>query len=115
MGRIADIVACCHRRRNESERPWKRTELHRFPHCILEVKLSLSEGQTAPEWVTSLIEGRDRLGFEVHKFSKFIQGTAVLYPRCVQVCSPPAPAVYLPAPVAAARPSLLPCARPVTN
>jgi hypothetical protein len=80
-------VLCGHRRRNELAHPWKRTEVHRFPHCVLEVKLSLPEGQTAPEWVTDLIDGDERLGFEIHKFSKFIQGTAVLYPRCVQVCT----------------------------
>jgi VTC domain len=56
-----------------------------FPHAVLEVKLSLAQGQSAQEWVTELTDGRARLGFEVHKFSKFIHGTAVLYPQCVQV------------------------------
>lgn len=31
--------------------PTHRTELTRFPHAVLEVKLSLPEGQTAPSWV----------------------------------------------------------------
>ena len=36
--------------------PIGRTDITRFPHAVLEVKLSLPEGQTAPEWVTDLIE-----------------------------------------------------------
>lgn len=28
----------------------------RFPHGVLEVKLSLPEGQTAPEWVQDLLD-----------------------------------------------------------
>jgi SPX domain protein involved in polyphosphate accumulation len=49
---------------------------------VLEVKLSLPEGEQAPEWVSDLIES----GFltEVHKFSKFIHGTATLLPDMVQ-------------------------------
>lgn len=31
--------------------PVHRTEITRFPHAVLEVKLSLQEGQTAPAWV----------------------------------------------------------------
>ena len=37
-------------------KPVPRTEITRFPHAVLEVKLSLPEGQSAPEWVTDLIE-----------------------------------------------------------
>lgn len=33
-----------------------RTDITRFPHAVLEVKLSLPEGQSAPDWVTDLIE-----------------------------------------------------------
>ena len=33
-----------------------RTEVTRFPHGVLEVKLSLPEGQKAPEWVSDLLE-----------------------------------------------------------
>ena len=36
--------------------PVPRSEYTRFPHAVLEVKLSLPEGQSAPQWVTSLIE-----------------------------------------------------------
>lgn len=31
--------------------PISRTEIYRFPHAVLEVKLSLPEGQQAPAWV----------------------------------------------------------------
>ncbi|KAK9918747.1 hypothetical protein WJX75_006519 [Coccomyxa subellipsoidea] len=62
--------------------PVPRTEVTRFPHGVLEVKLSLPEGQTAPEWVQDLLDS----GYltEVHKFSKFIHGTATLLPELVQ-------------------------------
>ena len=33
-----------------------RSEVTRFPHAVLEVKLSLAEGQEAPEWVRDLID-----------------------------------------------------------
>lgn len=36
--------------------PISRTDITRFPHAVLEVKLSLPEGQTSPEWVTDLTE-----------------------------------------------------------
>ena len=35
-----------------------RHELTRFPHAVLEVKLSLPEGQKPPEWVQSLLTSR---------------------------------------------------------
>lgn len=62
--------------------PVGRTEITRFPHAVLEVKLSLSEGETAPAWVTELIESG--MLTEVHKFSKFIHGTCTLFPDMVQ-------------------------------
>ena len=40
----------------DPNQPIPRTDITRFPHAVLEVKLSLPEGQTAPEWVTDLIE-----------------------------------------------------------
>lgn len=52
--------------------PVPRTEITRFPHAVLEVKLSLPEGQAAPEWVTELIESGYLV--EVNKFSKFCHG-----------------------------------------
>ena len=36
--------------------PVPRSEYTRFPHAVLEVKLSLPEGQQPPQWVSSLIE-----------------------------------------------------------
>lgn len=62
--------------------PLPRTEVTRFPHAVLEVKLSLPEGQTTPAWVQDLLEP-DTIP-EVHKFSKFIHGTATLLPDMVQ-------------------------------
>lgn len=58
-----------------------------FPHAVLEVKLSLPEGEEEPTWVTDLVGRNTDLCAEVHKFSKFIQGTATLFPRDVQVCT----------------------------
>ncbi|KAG2429574.1 hypothetical protein HXX76_010809 [Chlamydomonas incerta] len=59
-----------------------RTEITRFPHAVLEVKLSLQEGQTSPAWVQELLDS----GYltEVHKFSKFIHGSATLFPGDVR-------------------------------
>jgi SPX domain protein involved in polyphosphate accumulation len=66
----------------DPELPIGRTEITRFPHAVLEVKLSLKEGQTSPEWVQELLDS----GYltEVHKFSKFIHGTATLFPEMVR-------------------------------
>ena len=36
--------------------PVYRTEITRFPHAVLEVKLSLQEGQQAPAWVQEMID-----------------------------------------------------------
>lgn len=35
----------------DPELPVTRTEITRFPHAVLEVKLSLKEGEAAPLWV----------------------------------------------------------------
>lgn len=56
-------------------------EITRFPHAVLEIKLCLPEGQAQPSWVTELIESG--LLLQVHKFSKFIHGCAVLMPEDV--------------------------------
>jgi hypothetical protein len=63
-----------------------RTDITRFPHAVLEVKLSLLEGTEAPAWVRELVDNPNRCT-EVHKFSKFIHGTCTLFPGLVQVCS----------------------------
>lgn len=62
--------------------PTQRTEITRFPHAVLEVKLSLPEGQVAPPWVQELLDSGYLV--EVHKFSKFIHGTATLFPDMVR-------------------------------
>eukprot|EP00983_Pelagomonas_calceolata_P068674 1150028-Pelagomonas_calceolata.AAC.4 len=50
--RFSHAMLCCllHRYRDPSL-PIHRTEITRFPHAVLEVKLSLPEGQSAPSWV----------------------------------------------------------------
>eukprot|EP00878_Enallax_costatus_P037167 GHUV01041967.1.p1 GENE.GHUV01041967.1~~GHUV01041967.1.p1 ORF type:complete len:392 (+),score=107.62 GHUV01041967.1:183-1358(+) len=62
--------------------PINRNEITRFPHAVLEIKLSLGQGQESPAWVQELLES----GYltEVHKFSKFIHGTCTLFPELVQ-------------------------------
>ena len=54
-------------------------EINRFPHAVLEVKLEVQDEDATPEWVTNLLNSG--LVHEVHKFSKFIHGTAVLLPE----------------------------------
>ncbi|PSC71737.1 VTC domain-containing [Micractinium conductrix] len=62
--------------------PVHRTEITRFPHACLEIKLALGEGDAPPDWVAELVDSG--LLTEVHKFSKFIHGTATLFPDMVQ-------------------------------
>jgi len=62
--------------------PIHRTEITRFPHAVLEIKLALPDGQAPPEWVQNMMSSG--LITEVHKMSKFIHGTAVLFPDLVQ-------------------------------
>ena len=50
----------------------------RFPYAVLEVKLQTQAGQEPPEWVRQLISSH--LVEAVPKFSKFIHGTACLFP-----------------------------------
>lgn len=50
----------------------------RFPYAILEVKLQTQLGQEPPEWVRQLTSSH--LVEAVPKFSKFIHGTASLFP-----------------------------------
>lgn len=53
-------------------------DIVRFPYAVLEVKLQTQMGQEPPEWVRQLISSH--LVEAVPKFSKFIHGTAVLFP-----------------------------------
>ena len=58
-------------------------EITRFPHAVLEIKLELKgDNMTPPQWVTDL--QNSGMLYEVHKFSKFIHGCAVLLPEDVQ-------------------------------
>lgn len=57
-------------------------EITRFPHGVLEIKLQLEDESKTPSWVTDLINSGKLL--EVHKFSKFIHGCAVLMPDDVR-------------------------------
>ena len=50
------FILCESRWYRDPNQPIPRTDITRFPHAVLEVKLSLPEGQTAPEWVTDLTE-----------------------------------------------------------
>jgi uncharacterized membrane protein YidH (DUF202 family) len=59
------------------------SEITRFPHAVLEIKLELKgDSLTPPKWVTDL--QNSGLLYEVHKFSKFIHGCAVLIPEDVR-------------------------------
>ncbi|KAI1812991.1 SPX-domain-containing protein [Poronia punctata] len=53
-------------------------DIVRFPYAVLEVKLQTQHGQEPPEWVRQLISSH--LVEAVPKFSKFIHGTASLFP-----------------------------------
>eukprot|EP00547_Thalassionema_nitzschioides_P001872 CAMPEP_0194199804 /NCGR_PEP_ID=MMETSP0156-20130528/679_1 /TAXON_ID=33649 /ORGANISM="Thalassionema nitzschioides, Strain L26-B" /LENGTH=599 /DNA_ID=CAMNT_0038924743 /DNA_START=87 /DNA_END=1883 /DNA_ORIENTATION=- len=58
-------------------------EITRFPHAVLEVKLELKgNNMTPPKWVTDL--QNSGMLYEVHKFSKFIHGCAVMLPEDVR-------------------------------
>ncbi|ETS87280.1 hypothetical protein PFICI_01108 [Pestalotiopsis fici W106-1] len=54
------------------------SDIERFPYAVLEVKLQTQHGQEPPEWVRQLIGSH--LVEAVPKFSKFIHGTATLFP-----------------------------------
>jgi VTC domain/Domain of unknown function (DUF202) len=61
----------------------KPTEITRFPHAVLEIKLELSGGNmTPPKWVTDL--QNSGLIYECHKYSKYCHGCAVLLPEDVR-------------------------------
>lgn len=58
-------------------------DVERFPYAILEVKLQTQMGQEPPEWVRQLISSH--LVEAVPKFSKFIHGTACLFPERINL------------------------------
>ncbi|KAK2750630.1 vacuolar transporter chaperone [Myotisia sp. PD_48] len=53
-------------------------DVERFPYAVLEVKLQTQAGQEPPQWINELITSH--LVEAVPKFSKFIHGTATLFP-----------------------------------
>lgn len=53
-------------------------DVERFPYAVLEVKLQTQVGQEPPEWIRELIGSH--LVEAVPKFSKFIHGTATMFP-----------------------------------
>ena len=55
-----------------------KEDVERFPYAVLEVKLQTQAGQDPPEWVRELISSH--LVEAVPKFSKFIHGTAKMFP-----------------------------------
>lgn len=59
------------------------SDLVRFPYAVLEVKLQTQQGQEPPEWVRQLISSH--LVEAVPKFSKFIHGTACLFPDRIKL------------------------------
>ena len=66
----------------DAEVPLHRTEMTRFPHAVLEIKLALEPGVEVPGWVEDLVSSG--LLTEVHKFSKYMHGCAALFPDIVQ-------------------------------
>lgn len=58
-------------------------DIERFPYAVLEVKLQTQAGQEPPEWVRELISSH--LVEAVPKFSKFIHGTATLFPTRINL------------------------------
>jgi SPX domain protein involved in polyphosphate accumulation len=58
-------------------------DIERFPYAVLEVKLQTQMGQEPPEWVRQLISSH--LVEAVPKFSKFIHGTATLFPDRIKL------------------------------
>lgn len=58
-------------------------DICKFPYAVLEVKLQTQLGQEPPEWVRSLIASH--LVEAVPKFSKFIHGTATLFPKHINL------------------------------
>lgn len=58
-------------------------DVERFPYAVLEVKLQTQAGQQPPEWVRELISSH--LVEAVPKFSKFIHGTATLFPTRIHL------------------------------
>ena len=59
------------------------SDVERFPYAVLEVKLQTQAGQEPPQWVRDLVASH--LVEAVPKFSKFIHGTATLFPNRIHL------------------------------
>ena len=61
----------------------EKSEITRFPHAVLEIKLEMKGGESVPpKWVTDL--QNSGMLYECHKYSKFVHGCAILLPEDVQ-------------------------------
>ncbi|KAI5287029.1 vacuolar transporter chaperone [Ascosphaera aggregata] len=58
-------------------------DIERFPYAILEVKLQTQAGQEPPQWIRELTASH--LVEAVPKFSKFIHGTANIFPHHIKL------------------------------
>lgn len=58
-------------------------DVERFPYAVLEVKLQTQAGQEPPQWIRDLVASH--LVEAVPKFSKFIHGTATLFPSRIDL------------------------------
>ena len=58
-------------------------DVERFPYAVLEVKLQTQAGQEPPAWIRELIGSH--LVEAVPKFSKFIHGTATMFPTRIDL------------------------------
>ena len=58
-------------------------DVERFPYAVLEVKLQTQAGQEPPAWVRELVASH--LVEAVPKFSKFIHGTATMFPTRIDL------------------------------
>ena len=58
-------------------------DIERFPYAVLEVKLQTQAGQEPPVWIRELVDSH--LVESVPKFSKFIHGTARLFPSRIHL------------------------------
>lgn len=58
-------------------------DIDRFPYAVLEVKLQTQAGQEPPQWIRDLTASH--LVEAVPKFSKFIHGTATLFPTRINL------------------------------
>lgn len=58
-------------------------DIERFPYAVLEVKLQTQAGQEPPQWVRDLTASH--LVEAVPKFSKFIHGTATMFPSRINL------------------------------